>query len=175
MKWMSGRKRLGVISGMLGVLFMVPGASAGGHKAHPYRYSVVDIPVSLAVGTVRTPEFAPPSHWYWILLQVEKPLPFRDMQCMTGVEDGTDDFKDCSKKPLIDADWTVVCDGQVVYHGSSSGFGGAKFTKDYIFKFLGSFSTLPDKKYVLEVKFTKDGTPLTVANPHLIVIKQGDE
>jgi hypothetical protein len=26
------------------------------------------------------------------------------------------------------------------------------------------------KKYVVEVKFTKDGTPLNVANPHLIVI-----
>jgi hypothetical protein len=24
-------------------------------------------------------------------------------------------------------------------------------------------------------KFTKDGTPLNVANPHLIVVKQGEE
>ncbi len=131
--------------------------------------------MSLAVGTVRTPEFAPASNWYWILLQVEKPLPFRDMQCMTGVEDGTNDFESCAKKPLIDADWAVLSDGQVVSQGSSSGYGAASFTRDYIFKFLGSFSTLPGKKYVVEVKFTKDGTPLDVANPHLIVIKQGDE
>jgi hypothetical protein len=26
---------------------------------------------------------------------------------------------------------------------------------------------------VVEVKFTKDGTPLNVSNPHLIVVKQG--
>jgi len=97
------------------------------------------------------------------------------MQCMTGVEDGTNDFKDCTKQPLIDADWTLLSDGQVVYHGSSSGFGGAKFTKENIFKFLGSFPALAGKKYVLEMKFTKDGTPLNVANPHLIVVKQGEE
>lgn len=168
-------KWIGLVSGVFGMLLLAPCTSVGGRPKHPYRYSVVDMPVSLAVGTVRTPEFAPPAHWYWIMLQVEKPLPFRDMQCMTGVEDGTDDFKDCPKEPLIDADWTVLSDGQVMDHGSSSGFGGAKFTKDYIFKFLGSFSTLPDKKYVVEVKFTKDGTPLNVANPHLIVVKQGDE
>jgi len=134
------------------------------------------MPVSLAVGTVRTPEFAPPSHWYWIMLQVEKPLPFMQMVCMMGVTAGPLDSKDCSgNDPLIDADWKVLSDGQVVDHGSSSGSGGAKFTKDYIFKFLGSFSTLSGKKYVLAVKFTKDGTPLNVANPHLIVTGIGDE
>ena len=102
MKWISGSKLIGTLSGALGVFFLAPGALAGNHPAHPYRYSVVDMPVSLAVGTVQTPVFSPPTHWYWILLQVEKPLPFRDMQCMTGVEDGTNDFKDCTKQPLID-------------------------------------------------------------------------
>jgi len=40
-----------------------------------------------------------------------------------------------------------------------------------MFKFLGSFVVELGKKYVVEVKFTKDGTPLNIANPHLIVIK----
>ena len=40
-----------------------------------------------------------------------------------------------------------------------------------MFKFLGSFVGELGKKYVVEVKFTKDGTPLNIANPHLIVIK----
>jgi hypothetical protein len=57
--------------------------------------------------------------------------------------------------------------------GSSSGYGAAKFTDDNIFKFLGTFPVLSGKKYVVEVKFTKDGTPLNVANPHLVVVKQG--
>jgi hypothetical protein len=146
-------------------------------KDHPYRYSVVDIPVSLAVGTVRTPEFAPPSHWYWILLQVEKPLPTEQMACMMAVaDDSPDSWKDCPLSDrLLRADWTVWSEGQVVSSGSSTTKGDAEYTKDNIFKFLGSFPTLPGKRYVVEMKFTKDGTPLNVANPHLIVTKMGDE
>ena len=185
MKSISRRGLIGVIAGTLGALLLGPGASAGGHPAqqmqnskrcysvdetfykihdlkvtkeirpiehcyfdkdHPYRYSVVDIPVSLAVGTVRTPEFAP------------------------------DSWKDCPLSDrLLRADWTVWSEGQVVSSGSSTTKGDAEYTKDNIFKFLGSFPTLPGKRYVVEMKFTKDGTPLNVANPHLIVTKMGDE
>ncbi len=143
---------------------------------HPYRYSVVDIPVSLAMGTVRTPEFSPPNHWYWIMVQVEKPFPLRQMECMTGTTAGPLESKDCtSDDPLLRADWTVLEDGQVVKSGSSTTQGDAKYTKENIFKFIGSFPALAGKKYVVEVKFTKDGTPLNVANPHLIIVKQGEE
>jgi hypothetical protein len=68
--------------------------------------------------------------------------------------------------------WT---ESHLVSNGSSTTKADAKHTKQYIFKFLGSFPAEAGKKYVVEVKFTKDGTPLNVANPHLIVIKQGDE
>jgi hypothetical protein len=153
------------------------GASAGSHPEHPYRYSVVDMRVSLAVGTVRTPEFSPPkSSWHWIMVQVEKPLPFQQMECMTGVTAGPLDSKNCtSDDPLLRADWTVWEEGQIVSSGSSTTNADAKFTKENIFKFLGKFPALSGKKYVLEVKFTKDGTALNVANPHLIVTKIGDE
>jgi hypothetical protein len=146
-------------------------------KDHPYRYSVVDIPVSLAVGTVRTPEFSPrKTSWHWILLQVERPLPSSQMQCMMGTTSGPLDLKDCTNDdPLLRADWTVWEDGKIASSGSSTAQADAKFTKDNIFKFLGKFPALTGHKYVLEVKFTKDGTPLNVANPHLIVTKIGEE
>jgi hypothetical protein len=134
------------------------------------------MPVSLAIGTVRTPEFSPPTHWYWILLQVEEALPFNQMQCMMGVTANPFEAKNCtSDDPLLRADWTVWSDGQLASSGSSTTKADDKYTKDYIFKFLGKFSALSGKKYVLEVKFTKDGTPLNVANPHLIVTKIGDQ
>jgi hypothetical protein len=146
-------------------------------KDHPYRYSVVDIPVSLAEGTVRTPEFSPPAHWYWIMVQVEKPLPTKKMACMMAVaDDSPQSQKDCPLSDrLLRADWTVWEDGKITYSGSSTTHADDKYTTDNIFKFLGSFATLPGKKYVVEVKFTKDGTPLNVANPHLIVTKIGEE
>jgi hypothetical protein len=146
-------------------------------KDHPYRYSVVDIPVSLAVGSVRTPEFSPPSSWYWIMVQVEKPLPTKQMGCMMAVEtDSPDSWKDCPLSDrLLRADWTVWEDGKIASSGSSTTHADAAFTTDSIFKFLGKFPALSGKKYELEVKFTKDGTPLNVANPHLIVTKIGYE
>ena len=146
-------------------------------KDHPYRYSVVDIPVSLAVGTVRTPEFSPPSSWYWILVQVEKPLPTKQMGCMMAVaDDSPDSWKDCPLSDrLLRADWTVWEDGKIASSGSSTTHADDEYTTDNIFKFLGKFPALSGKKYVLEVKFTKDGTPLNVAKPHLIVTKIGDE
>jgi hypothetical protein len=164
-------------SGALGILFLVPGAAAGGRPAHPYRYSVVDIPASLAVGTIRTPEFSPSTHWYWIMVQVEKPLPFRQMECMMAVmDDSPGSLKECPLSDrLLSAEWTVLEDGKIVSSGSSTTHADAKYTKENIFKFLGDFPALPGKKYVVEVKFTKDGTPLNVANPHLIVVKQGEE
>ena len=146
-------------------------------KDHPYRYSVVDIPVSLAVGSVRTPEFSPPSSWYWILLQVEKPLPTQQMACMMAVDDDSpESWKDCPLSDrLLRADWTVWEDGKIASSGSSTTHADAKYSTDNIFKFLGKFPALSGHKYVLEVKFTKDGTPLNVANPHLIVTKIGEQ
>jgi hypothetical protein len=45
-----------------------------------------------------------------------------------------------------------------------------EYTDKYMFKFLGKFVGESRKKYVVEVKFTRDGTALDVTNPHLIVI-----
>ena len=146
-------------------------------KDHPYRYSVVDIPVSLAIGAVRTPEFSAPTSWYWILVQVEKPLPTKQMACMmTVADDSPESWKECPLGDrLLRADWTVWENGKIASSGSSTTHAAAKYTTDNIFKFLGKFPALSGHTYVLEVKFTKDGTPLNAANPHLIVTRIGDE
>ena len=172
---MAGRRLTGLIAGTLGVLILAPSISAGRQKDHPYRHSDVDMPVSLEAGTVRTPEFSVVTQWYDILVQVEKPLPFRKMQCMMGVTASPLQLKDCSSgDPLLQGDWTVRDGEHIVDKGSSTTSADAKFENKYIFKFLGGFVGERGKKYVVEVKFTKDGTPLNVANPHLIVIKHKD-
>jgi len=166
---------LRVISGAICALFIVPGVSAGRHKDHPYRYSVVDMPVSLAVGTIRTPEFSVSGQWYDIMVQVEKPLPFNQMVCMMGVTAGPLDLKDCSSSdPLLSADWAVLDGDKVVDKGTIPTRCACKFEDKHMYKFLGDFGGEAGKKYVVEVKFTKDGTPLNIANPHLIIIKHKD-
>jgi hypothetical protein len=162
-----------VISGILGVVLLVPGVSVGSSKEHKYRYSEIDIPVSLAVGTVRTPEFPVKDEAYFIMIQAQKRLPFLDMKCMMGLTAGPLDIQDCkdaNKEPLLQADWTVWEDGKMVAQGSNPNRCACEFTNKYLFKFLGTFLGKSAKKYVVEVKFTKDGTPLNVTNPHLIVI-----
>lgn len=175
MRWISGSKLFGLAAGVLGMLFLVPGACAGRHKDHPYRYSVVDVPVSLAVGTIRTPVFPVVSQWYDIMVQVEEPLPFQQMTCMMGVGSGMLDPKDCnSDDPLLRANWKVLDGDQVVDKGTIADRCACKFEDKHMYKFLGGFAGEAGKKYVVEVTFTKDGTPLNVANPHLIVIQHSN-
>jgi len=163
----------GIIGGMLVVSVLGPSVSAGGSKVHKYRYSEIDVPVSLAVGTVRTPEFAVKHEAYFIMIQAEKRLPFLDMVCMMGITTGPLELEECkkaNKEWLLQANWTVLDGEHIVAQGSSTGEYDDEYTDKYLFKFVGKFMGESDKKYVVEVKFTKDGTPLNVTNPHLIVI-----
>ena len=150
----------------------IPVAETTRHKEFPQKYSAVYMPVSLAIGRVRTPEFPVEKQWYDIMLQVEKPLPFQQMQCMMGVTAGPLEKKDCSSDdPLLRADWTVWEDAHMVRWGSVPDGCACIFTDKNIFKSLGSFPAEAGKKYVVQVHFTKDGTPLNLANPHFIIIQ----
>ena len=146
-------------------------------KKYPQKYAAVYMPVSLAAGRVRTPEFPVEkhSHWYDIMLQVEKPLPFRRMECMVGATSGGLDEKDCEQDdPIVRAEWTVWEEGRIVEWGSIPDNCGCIFTKENIYKQIGSFPLEAGKNYVVQVHFTKDGSALNVANPRLIVIPHQD-
>ena len=147
-----------------------PNANAGDRKQHKYRYSDIDMPISLAPGTVQTPEFSVKGEAYFIMIQAEKRLPFRDMVCMMGLTQGPLDAKWCNEQPLLQTNWTVWDGDRLVAQGSNRTEADGEFTNDRLFKFLGKFNGEPGKKYIVQVKFTRDATPLDVANPHLIVI-----
>ena len=146
-------------------------------KEYPQKYAAVYMPISLAAGRVRTPKFvAKHSQYYEIMLQFEKPLPFLLMECMVGATSGSGlDNRDCEiDDPVVRADWTVWEDGRIVEWGTMRDCCDSIFTKENIFKLVGSFPLDAGKKYVVQVRFTKDGSPLNVANPHLIVIPHED-
>ena len=170
MKLMCRCQMIVLIGGTLAMLLQAPSVSAGGSKVHKYRNSEIDMPVSLALGTVRTPEFAVRHEAYFIMIQAEKRLPYVDMKCMMGLTAGPLEGSECNKEPILKANWTVLDGEHIVAQGSNRTEAGAEYTKEYMFKFLGMFMGESGKKYVVEVKFTKDGTPLNVTNPHLIVI-----
>jgi hypothetical protein len=168
MKRMSRRALIASLCVVLGVGLM--GAKAWASICRFCRKAAVDMPVSLAVGTVRTPEFPVKGQPYLIMIEAEKRLPFADMNCMLGLETPLPDPK-CNQEPLLQADWVVWDEGHVVDRGSvhrRDGRGG--WANASIDRFLGHFVGERNKKYVLEVKFTKDGSALNVTNPHLIVM-----
>jgi len=152
-------------------------------KKYPQKYAAVYMPVSLAVGRVRTPEFpVAKGQWYDIVLQVEVPpapksarlASSQRMRCMTGATLGPLDERDCGKNDrVLRADWTVWEGGRIVYWGSIPEVDGGKWGADMFIQ-MGGFGLESGKKYVVQVHFTKDGTALNTANPHLIVIPHQD-
>ncbi|HEY1209655.1 MAG TPA: hypothetical protein VGE85_09820 [Terracidiphilus sp.] len=168
MKWMSRRELVCIIAVTLGVFLFGSGTSAGSRKYQTYRRPEIDMPVSLAVGTVRTPEFIAQNHYYLIIIQVEKRLPFSDMMCLLGLSDGPLDPYNCDKEPLLQADWTVLNDGHIIAKGSMDR--SPEYLNHYILINVGGFKGESGKKYIVEVKFTKNGTSLNVTNPHLVIM-----
>src|ERR1039458_8070119 len=84
MTWTSRRELIGGMAGVLGALFFESRAWAG--NCFLCRKPVVDMPVSLAVGTVRTPEFPVKHFMYIISIDVQMRFPRCELQCMMGVK-----------------------------------------------------------------------------------------
>jgi hypothetical protein len=144
-------------------------------KKYPQKYAAVYMPVSLAEGRVRTPEFpVAKTQWYAIVIQLEQILPPLRMRCMTGATLGPLDERDCGENErVLSADWTLWEGGHIVCWGSIPDEDGGKWGKEIIIQ-VGSVGLVAGKKYVVQVHFTKDGSTLNVADPHLIVIPHGE-
>ena len=150
----------------------IPLVEVHNHKKYPEKYAIVYAPISVGLGRVRTAEFPVEKKRYNILLQFDKPLPFDDMICLIGNPSVAFSLNHCSNThPVLQADWTVWEGGHVVHAGSTEEQTGCKYTRANIFACIGAFVGEVGKKYVVQVHFTKDGTPLNVANPRLVVIK----
>jgi hypothetical protein len=138
------------------------------------RKPVLDTPISLAVGTIRTPEFPVKHEAYTISIQVERKLSPAELNCMMGVKPYSWAQDHCGMlhiETLLEAEWTVWDGDHAVGHGSVRGVDShVTGTKGLLSKQIGGFVGEKDKRYLLEVRFTKDGTPLNVTNPHLIVM-----
>ncbi len=188
------RKLVWTVASWLPMITLV--SSAGDRKQWPSRYAIVEMPVSLAMGSIRTPEFPVDGQWYDIVIQVGKPssLSFHEENCMLGTVLGP---LDCKKSvPPMQANW-VVCEYDaapchvelppqsqhgtlmhrvpgVISRGSAPKDCACKFVDNAIYRQLSSFPTEAGKKYVVAVRFTSDASALNVASPHLLVIRHKD-
>ena len=135
------------------------------------RRPVIDIPVSLAKGTIKTKPFGSKSNdYYLILIRTRRGrLPLDEMDCMMGINWGPFSRYTCYRKPLLQADWRVSDGDKTVAAGEAYDQGGGGSTDRTLERYLGHFTGQAGHKYTLEVQVTADGSPLNVTDPHLVV------
>jgi hypothetical protein len=120
--------------------------------------------------TVRTPEFLVKKIEYFIGIRVDRRLPFGQLSCMIGGKGHPSHCDVYHWDDVIEAEWKVLDGERIVAQGTTGGSSGDMAWSDsFMDRYLGEFVGEPDKKYVVEVKFIKDGTPLKALNPRLFV------
>ena len=70
---------------------------------------------------------------------------------------------------MLETEWKVLDGEHIVAQGTTTGFGDMAWSDSFVDRYLGEFTGEANKKYVVEVRFTKDGTSLNEFNPRLIV------
>jgi hypothetical protein len=129
------------------------------------------MPVSLSEGTtVRTPEFLVKNIEYRIGIRLKRGLPTGQLQCMIGDRLHPSHCGRFHFDLVLEAEWKVLDGDHVVAQGTARGsHGDVAYAGSFMDRYLGEFVGEANKKYVVEVKFTRNGTALDKLNPRLIV------
>jgi hypothetical protein len=168
-------RRLATLSSMVGAAMLVACATGRELQVKRYHYSDIWMPVSLARGVVRTPAFAVKPEGYFIMVQAWKTPsapPFHELVCMMAMASGPWETQYCKGEPMLKADWKVWDSSVLVAQGTSSERAHDRYENHAVYKFIGQFLGAAGKQYEVEVNFLRDGTPLNVTDPHLIVVRQ---
>jgi len=129
----------------------------------------VDMPVSLSIGQMRTPEFKTNlKAIYMIQIEVMKKEPVDRLTCLLGLED-TNSGKCESTRSVVDASWILWSRGTVVARGSSSEDKSGAWMNAKIARQIGSFASEKGRQYILDLNVLADGSSLAAANPRLKV------
>jgi hypothetical protein len=155
-------------------------SNASGQECKRCSKGEVNIPITLAIGTIQTPVSTSSANAYSISIEFRRSsLSEEELQCKVGFLGAADDAKKvaekCMGQPLIDLKWRVLDGDEEIAHGSDGGFSEhIELDNKIVHRYIGQFSCDPKHKYVVELTFTKDGSSLKSANPHLAVMPPGD-
>jgi hypothetical protein len=133
----------------------------------------VDVPISMAIGHVRTREFKVNLNaLYTIEIVVQKKIPFDTLNCLLGLgmSSTSSALQECPDRPsVVKASWTLTSDGRTVASGSSDDDRSGGWGNDSISRILGTFHSENGRRYVLDVDVLADGSSLALGNPRLKV------
>jgi hypothetical protein len=125
----------------------------------------LDMPVSLAKGHVRFPEFTINlDAGFWIFVEVETKVDNEGVSCLTGY---TSDY--CREHDVheLRASWTLSEAGRVVARGSTSSCQGSLGGMVTRACYFGNFSVPAGKHFVLDVDFPEDNSHFDGGHPRL--------
>ncbi len=159
-------------------MMLTPLSGRTQREFHTWRKPEMDIPISLAAGSTYTATFQLKKKGeYAVIVQVAKRISFDELCCKLGIaiDYPRDHTYRCAGEPLLQAEWAVRGeDDEIVAHGDKLLTKSTSiFLNDYILKYVAYFKGQSKKTYTLEIKFTKNGIPLNVCDPHLIVMRIG--
>jgi hypothetical protein len=133
----------------------------------------VDVPISMAIGHVRTREFKVNLNaLYTIEIVVQKKIPFDALNCLLGLgmSSTSSALQDCPDRPsVVKVSWTLTSDGRTIASGSSDDDRSGGWGNDSISRILGTFHSENGRRYVLDVDVLADGSSLALGNPRLKV------
>lgn len=136
-------------------------------------YVPVNLPITMAVGHIRTPEFKVNlSATYLIEIEVQKKIPFDTLNCLLGLgmSDTSSALQECPDRPsVVKASWKLTRNGQMVASGSSDDERLGGWGNDSISRYLGYFKSQSGQGYVLDVDVLADGSVLAPGSPRLKV------
>jgi len=127
----------------------------------------LDMPVSLAQGHIRSPEFKINlDAGFWIFVEVETKVDDEGVSCLTGY---TSDY--CRKNGIreLHASWTLSDRGRVVARGSTDRDQGSRGGMLSKARGLGNFSVPAGKHFVLDIEFPEDNSHFNGGHPRLTI------
>src|SRR5882762_5303993 len=133
--------------------------------------SPVDIPVSMSLGHIRTPEFKINLDAVYLIeiTADQKKIPSNALFCLLGYKQL---YSECPNSPsVVQASWVLSSGGAVVSRGTSEDrdSGGGSVMMDRIGRSIGSFDGESGRRYVLDLDVLEDGSKLAPGNPRLQV------
>lgn len=128
----------------------------------------LDVPISLAKGRLRTPEFRINLATYYVVqVYVSRAFDDQGLPCLIG-------FDQCEGKPsVLRVSWSLSDRTRSLATGSSDAHGAFGGT-DTMGRSLGGFYA-PRGRYVLDVDVSEDGSRLSGGSPRLMITGWGDE
>jgi hypothetical protein len=134
-----------------------------------YNWEPLSQTVALTPGAIETRSFKTDrSGYYEIALDIDPDSALDNAPCLLGI-DPSQDPDGCKQTPsLIDISWIVTSGAEQVAQGTSSEVNEV-YTANRLGRVIGEFWGQRGSQYSLTLVVKKDGTPLNVAHPTLVV------